>query len=268
MVGDMDSRQLRVDVQSVAKTFYQRAGKGEISKVSALEDVSFSVYQREIVGLVGPSGCGKSTILGLVAGLISPSQGQLLVDGEKVAGPSEKIGFMLQKDLLLPWKTVIQNVELGQKIRGVAKEIRREKALGLLDKYGLGEFCLRYPWQLSGGMRQRVSLARTLAIDPEILLLDEPFSALDYQTRLILQQDVYTILREQEKTVIFITHDIGEAITISDRVLVMSRRPGTIKMSLAIDIPPGLDLMTRRKSKQFGDYYQTIWDNLDIPLGS
>ena len=268
MAGDMNSRRVRVNAESVGKTFYQRAGKGQTTEVSALKDVSFSVNEKEIVGLVGPSGCGKSTILGLAAGLIFPSKGRILIDGEKVIGPNEKIGFMLQKDLLLPWKTIIQNVELGQKIRGVPREIRREKALGLLKKYGLAEFCLKYPSQLSGGMRQRVSLARTLVIDPEILLLDEPFSALDYQTRLILQQDVYNILREQEKTVIFITHDIGEAITISDRVLVMSRRPGRIKMSIDIDMPHGLDLMRRRKSKEYGDYYQLIWDNLDIPLGS
>lgn len=234
----------------------------------ALEGTTFQVRDKEIVGLVGPSGCGKSTILSLVAGLGFPTKGQVLLDGERVSGPSEKVGFMLQKDLLLPWKSVAQNVELGQKIRGVPKGERMEKANYLLDRYGLGEFHHKYPWQLSGGMRQRVALARTMAIDPEILLLDEPFSSLDYQTRLILQQDIYNILREQEKTVIFITHDIGEAITISDRVLVMTRRPGKIKMDIPIEMPSTQDLLKRRKTTEFGDYFQLIWDNLEIPLGS
>lgn len=259
---------IRVETKSVGKTFFQRAGKGDGEPVVALEEVTFQVYDKETVGLVGPSGCGKSTILGLVAGLIFPTKGEILVDGQRVSGPSEMIGFMLQKDLLLPWKTVTENVELGQKIRRVPREVRLAKTSTLLHKYGLGEFQRKYPWQLSGGMRQRVSLARTMAIDPEILLLDEPFSALDYQTRLILEQDIYTILKEQEKTVIFITHDIGEAITISDRVLVMTRRPGKIKMEVPIEISVTDDLMKRRKTKEYGDYFQLIWDNLEIPLGS
>lgn len=256
---------VRLDVRDVVKIFAQRTG-GEATQVLALDGVTFQVRDREVVGVVGPSGCGKSTLLGLVAGLIFPTRGEIILDGARVMGPNPKIGFMLQKDLLLPWKTVMDNVELGQKIRRVPKEIRMERTMTLLNKYGLGEFSHKYPWQLSGGMRQRVALARTMAIDPEILLLDEPFSALDFQTRLLLQQDLYNILKESQKTVVLITHDIAEALVMSNRVLVMTKRPGKIKMDLPVELPQTDDLMVRRRSKELSEYFQIIWENLEHHL--
>jgi NitT/TauT family transport system ATP-binding protein len=216
------------------------------------------------VSLIGPSGCGKSTLLNIGSGLLAPSAGEALVDGERVAGPNAHVAFMLQKDLLLPWRTVAENVMFGVEIQGVAASERRRRAQALLEAFNLAEFAGRYPYQLSGGMRQRVALARTLAVDPHVLLLDEPFSAVDAQTRMVLQRDLAQTLQRAGKTALLITHDLIEAVTLSDRVLVMSPRPGRIIDEIAIDLPQRDNPLARRQDAKVHAYVARLMDRLDI----
>lgn len=213
----------------------------------AVKDLNLRIEGGEVVSIIGPSGCGKSTLLNMGSGLYLPSEGTVKVNNKVVTAPLREVAFMLQKDLLMPWRTIRKNVELGMEIEGTNKEERRRKADELLKKCHLGGFGDHYPYQLSGGMRQRAALARTLAVDPQILLLDEPFSALDAQTKMILQQDLARTLFEENKTALFITHDLIEAIALSDRVLVMSERPGTIIEEITIDLPHREDPMKRRQ---------------------
>lgn len=182
-----------------------------------LLDINLDVSEGEFIGIVGPSGCGKTTILSIIAGLIKPTSGEVFIEGKKVEGPSSKVGYMLQQDHLFEWRTITQNVLLGLEIQGKLNEKSKENVIRLLETYGLGEFKNHYPHQLSGGMRQRVALIRTLAINPKILLLDEPFSALDYQTRLALSDEIGTIIKKEKKTALLVTHDIAEAVSMSDR---------------------------------------------------
>ncbi len=235
-------------------------------ETEALQGLSFRVEDNEFVSLVGPSGCGKSTTLSLLAGLLSATAGQVLVDGEEVRGINSKIGYMLQEDYLFPWRTILDNVLLGLEIRGEVDSNVNRKAYSLLEDYGLKEFADYYPNQLSGGMRQRVALARTLISEPEILLLDEPFSALDYHTKLALEDEMAQILRQEEKTVILVTHDIGEAIAMSDRVLVFTKRPGKIKTEYNIDLTIDGEYSTfkARESAEFSEYFNSIWKELDL----
>jgi NitT/TauT family transport system ATP-binding protein len=213
---------IRLEYRNVTMRFAQGAGR----TLTAVQEVSFTVGDGEVVSLIGPSGCGKSTLLNIgSSGLTAPSEGEAFVDGERVQGPNAHVAFMLQKDLLLPWRTVAENVMFGVEIRGVAPDERRRRAQELLENLKLAEFSGHYPHQLSGGMRQRVALARTLAVDPSVLLLDEPFSAVDAQTRMVLQRELAQTLQRAKKTALLITHDLLEAVTLSDRVLVMSRRP-------------------------------------------
>ena len=214
---------IRLEYRDVTMRFAQSAGP-----LTAVSGVSIAVRDGEVVSLIGPSGCGKSTLLNIGSGLTAPSEGQAFVDGERVEGPNAHVAFMLQKDLLLPWRTVVENVMFGVEIQGVAAAERRRRAEALLENLKLAEFSGHYPHQLSGGMRQRVALARTLAVDPTVLLLDEPFSAVDAQTRMVLQRELAQTLKRAGKTALLITHDLLEAVTLSDRVLVMSRRPGRI----------------------------------------
>ena len=203
----------------------------------ALAPTDLSVRPGEFVSLVGPSGCGKSTLFNLISGLIRPDQGHVLIDGIDVTGRPGHVGYMLQKDLLLPWRSVVDNITLGAALtRGVTK-CDRNKAIDAARRYGLGEFLDHYPHALSGGMRQRVALMRTLATAQDVLLLDEPFGALDAQTRLEMQQWLLEVWGETQRTVLFITHDIDESIFLSDRILVMSPRPGRIVAELAVDLP-------------------------------
>jgi NitT/TauT family transport system ATP-binding protein len=232
----------------------------------ALENLTFRVSDGEVVGLVGPSGCGKSTTLKLIAGLDFPDEGTVIVDDREVQKPDLSVGFMLQKDLLLPWKTVLENAELGLTIRGLPKHERQERATAILTKYGLGDFVQYLPHQLSGGMRQRVALARTMAIDPKILLLDEPFAAVDFQTKLLLQQDLLAILEQTRMTVLYITHDIGEALSLCSRVLVMSHRPGRIKSEHLVTIPHAISVVEKRNHPSFNRLFQSIWQDLDVDL--
>ncbi|MGI5838136.1 MAG: ABC transporter ATP-binding protein [bacterium] len=234
-------------------------------ETAALADISFVVRDGEFISIVGPSGCGKSTLLSVIAGLVRPTVGRAYIDGSEVSEPSRKIGYMLQQDYLFEWRTIFGNALLGPEIQGKATPETRRRVSTLLDKYGLGAFKDHYPRQLSGGMRQRAALIRTMAVDPEIFLLDEPFSALDYQTRLTLEGEVHQILRQAGKTVILVTHDISEAISLSDRVIVISRRPGTIKSDHPIRLTgTHLTPFTAREAPEFNTYFDLIWEELDV----
>ncbi len=252
----------RIEFRGVEKRFAQRAGGGE--PITAVTGVTFSVADGEVVALIGPSGCGKSTILNMGAGLYLPSAGEVFVDGARVDRPNPQVAFMLQKDLLLPWRTIQQNAEFGLEIRGVAAAERRERAGALLAKCHLQGFEQHYPYQLSGGMRQRAALARTLAVDPVVLLMDEPFSALDAQTKMVLQQDLARTLATERKTAVLITHDLLEAIVLADRVLVMSKRPGTIIEEIRVDIGARSEPMQRRREPRAQAYAARLMELLHI----
>ena len=227
----------------------------------AIQDLSFTVNEGEFVSIVGPSGCGKTSVLSLLMGLIPPNSGTVTLMGQP-AGACKSVGYMLQRDHLLDWRTVEENVLLGLQVKHMCTSERRERALGLLERYGLGAFCSHYPRALSGGMRQKVALIRTLALDPQLLLLDEPFSALDYQTRLRLADEVYDIIRREHKTAILVTHDISEAISMSDRVLVFSDRPAHLKSEHEIPFDPADPPLDRRNDPRFAGYFNTIWKEL------
>src|SRR5580658_3417903 len=252
---------VRLEYRNVTMRFAERTGQGMLT---AVRGVSFSVRDGEVVSLIGPSGCGKSTLLNIGSGLTAPSEGEAFVDGGRVAGPNAHVAFMLQKDLLLPWRTVAENVMFGVEIQGVPAAERRQRAQALLENFNLAEFSNHYPYQLSGGMRQRVALARTLAVDPHVLLLDEPFSAVDAQTRMVLQRDLAQTLRRAGKTALLITHDLIEAVALSDRVLVMSPRPGRIIDEIAIDLPQRDNPIARRQDAKVQAYVARLMDRLDI----
>ena len=251
---------VRLEYRNVTMRF----GQGPGQSLTAVQNVSLAVGDGEVVSLIGPSGCGKSTLLNIGSGLAAPSEGLALVDGERVEGPNAHVAFMLQKDLLLPWRTVAENVMFGVEIQGVAPAERRRRAQALLENMKLAEFSAHYPHQLSGGMRQRVALARTLAVDPSVLLLDEPFSAVDAQTRMVLQRELAQTLKRAGKTALLITHDLLEAVTLSDRVLVMSRRPGRIIDEITVDIPDRDDPLQRRGHPQVNAIIERLMQRLDI----
>jgi len=255
------STPIRLEYRNVTMHF---AGKHAGSEITAIRDVSFSLRDAEVVALIGPSGCGKSTLLNIGSGLYRPSQGEAYVDGERVTAPNAHVAFMLQKDLLLPWRSIIDNVTLGLEVQGRRLGERVAPAHKLLQSFGLAEFAKYYPHQLSGGMRQRVALARTLAVDPTVLLLDEPFSAVDAQTRIVLQRDLASTLKRAGKTALLITHDLNEAVLMSDRVLVMSQRPGHIIDEIAIELPNRDDPIARRQYAKVGDYVASLMDRLEI----
>ena len=251
----------RLEFRNLAMEFVKAGGR---ERLAALEDVSFTVLDGEIVSLIGPSGCGKSTLLNIAAGLALPTRGQAFVDGEPIDGPNAHIAFMLQKDLLLPWRSIAENVALGMEIRKSDPREAKRKARALLESFGLSGFEAQYPHQLSGGMRQRAALARTLAVDPSVLLLDEPFSAVDAQTRIILQQDLARTLNNARKTALLITHDLVEAVILSDRVLVMSGRPGRIIDEIAIEIGDRANPIARRRDPRVAHYVGRLMDRLGI----
>lgn len=227
-------------------------------EIKAIDEVSFDVYNGEFIAIVGTSGCGKSTLLSIIAGLTKASDGAIIYDIDKPV-----IGYMLQEDALFEHYNILNNVLLGLKIQNKLNDKSRMKAIDLLKKYNLIEFKDKKPSELSGGMKQRVALIRTLAIDPDILFLDEPFSALDYRTRLNVSDDVYKIVKENKKTTIMVTHDIGEAISMADRIIVLSKSPAIIKNIYKIDIDKKLLPTLRRKDKKFNDYYDLIWNVLE-----
>ena len=221
----------------------------------ALENASFSVSEGEFVAIIGPSGCGKTTLLSLAAGLLSPTKGKVITDGCS-------FGYMLQKDELFPWRTIEKNIFLPLEIKGDNTPAQRARALALAEKYGLKNFLKNYPSSLSGGMRQRAALIRTLAVNPDILLLDEPFSALDYQTRLSVCDDVYRIIREEKKTALLITHDISEAISVADEIFVLSRRPAKVVAKHTISFPES-EPLKRRENKEFSRWFEVLWKELN-----
>jgi len=234
-------------------------------EIEVIRDLTFSVYEGEFLAIVGPSGCGKTTVLSLIAGLIAPSSGQVLIDGEPVEGHHDKVGYMLQRDHLFEWRTIEENILLGLQVKRICNRQTRQKALDLLNKYGLGEFKTYHPHQLSGGMRQKVALIRTLAVDPEILLLDEPFSSLDYQTRLVLSGEIVDIIRREKKTAVLVTHDLAEAISMADRVLVLSPRPASIKAEVRIELgDENTTPLMKRKDPVFQKYFDNLWKELSV----
>jgi NitT/TauT family transport system ATP-binding protein len=249
-----------VEVHNVGMKYQSLNGE-----ITAIENITLSVQDGEFVSIVGPSGCGKSTLLSIISGLLPSSSGTVLLLGEKVTGTSPKIGYMLQKDHLFDWRTILQNVMLGLEIRKAVTPKAKEQAHRLLETYGLFEFKNKFPNQLSGGMRQRVALIRTLVTNPQILLLDEAFSALDYQTRLAVNDDIYSIIKRENKTAILVTHDIGESISMADRVVVLSKRPGTVKTIYDIDLRiQNRTPLSSREAPEFQHYFQRIWKELDI----
>lgn len=232
------------------------------SETQAIKDTSFEIENGEFVSIVGPSGCGKTTILTMICGLLKPTKGQILIDNEPVTKVSTNVGYMLQRDNLFEWLSVNQNIMLGSKINHNKNCLSKEKLKELLKKYGLAGFEKSKPNELSGGMRQRVSLIRTLALNPKILLLDEPFSALDYQTRLSVQNDIHSIIKSEEKTAILVTHDIAEAITMSDKIVVLTKRPGTVKKIIKLDFDKNMTPLERRDSPLFNTYFKSLWEEL------
>ena len=229
-----------------------------------LNDINFSLEQGTFTAIVGPSGCGKSTILNLISGLIRPEKGQILIKGHPVSGPDRNIGYMLQKDHLFEWRTVRSNVLLGLEIRHRATPENTARVDALLEAYGLAPFRNARPSELSGGMRQRAALIRTLALDPALLLLDEPFSALDYQTRLNVADDIGQIIRTEQKTALLVTHDISEAVSMADRVIILSRRPARIRRIVPVTFAlPERTPMACRDAPEFKTYFNLIWKELN-----
>jgi len=243
-----------VQVSNLALTY--QSAEGEIE---AIRDLSFSVADGEFVSVIGPSGCGKSTLLSIIAGLLSPTAGEIRLAGDG------SIGYMLQKDSLFPWRTIRRNVLLGAEIKGGGLRAAEKYADSLLKTYGLWEFRDCFPGQLSGGMRQRAALIRTLAVRPQLLLLDEAFSALDYQTRLAVADDIYSIIRREGKTAMMVTHDISEAVSLSDRVIVLTKRPAVIKSIYDIRFAAGRKSPLQcREEPEFRGYFNQIWRDIDV----
>lgn len=249
-----------LEVDGVRQTYQTLAGE-----TVALENITFSMEKGEYYSLVGPSGCGKSTLLSIIAGTLAPTAGRVTIAGQTVDGPSPHIGYMLQQDNLLEWRTIRQNVLLGLELRHQLTPEMRDRADHLLETYGLAGFAGSHPSQLSGGMRQRAALIRTLAVNPDILLLDEAFSALDYQTRLEVTEDVYRIIRQEKVTALMVTHDIPESICMGDAVLILSPRPAVIREKLPIqfDLPVRSPLRCR-SCPEFAGYFNHIWKELGM----
>ena len=247
-----------LEVKNISKKYQNKK-----DETLALQNVNFRVKKGEFVSIIGPSGCGKSTLLSIIAGLEEKSEGEIYIEGEKITGMSPKIGYMLQRDCLLEWRTIWSNVMFGLEVKGKKDENTVEYVENLLKKYELYDFKDKYPSELSGGMRQRAALIRTLAINPTILLLDEAFSALDYQTRIMVTNDIYSILRKENITALIVTHDISEAISMSDRVIVLSSRPGTVKDIHKIDFEiTDRTPLNCRESPKFSKYFNTLWKEL------
>lgn len=249
----------RIAVQGLMKCF--STGSGQFT---AVDNVSFDVRQGEFVALLGPSGCGKSTILNMVAGLLPRSGGRILIDDDEVepGRMNRKVGYVFQRDTLFPWRTVEQNIGYGLEIAGVAKAERAERVAKAVDRAGLTGFAQTFPRMLSGGMRQRVALMRTLILEPEILLMDEPFGALDTHTKLEMHKTLLEIWERERQTVLFVTHDLGEALTLASRIILLSARPGRLKEDFDVAIPRPRDPVGLRETAEFGRLYSHIWHSL------
>lgn len=239
-----------IKIKNIKKTFFSDQGE-----VQVLDDINFSIFDNEIVAILGPSGCGKSTILNILSKLETVTSGDIIING--------KLGYMFQKDNLMDWRNIFNNIILGLEINHLKNEENLNYVDQLLEKYQLKDFKNYYPKELSGGMRQRVSLIRTLALKPDLLLLDEPFSALDYQTKLFVQNDVYSIIKQEKKAALIVTHDISEAIALSNRIIILSHRPCKIKSVITIDFDQNLTPLERRTSAKFNDYFKLIHQELN-----
>lgn len=249
-----------LEVKNITKKYQNKEGE-----ILAIQNVNLRVKKGEFVSIIGPSGCGKSTLLSIIAGLEDKTSGKIYIEGEEIEGISPKIGYMLQRDCLLEWRSILSNTMFGLEIKGKKDKESKAYVEELLKKYDLYDFKDKYPSELSGGMRQRVALIRTLAVKPKILLLDEAFSALDYQTRIMVTNDIYNILRKEGITTLMVTHDISEAISMSDRVVVLNARPGTVKDIHKIDF----DMENRnpincREKPIFSQYFNTLWKELGV----
>ena len=248
-----------MDIRHVSYPYHTMQGE-----TPALSNINFTVHKGDFLAIVGPSGCGKSTLLSLLAGLLEPEQGSVFLYGQKVSQKrNHAIGYMLQQDHLFEWRTVLKNVLLGLEIQKKISPEAKESVLDMLKTYGLYKFKDSRPSQLSGGMRQRAALIRTLALNPEILLLDEPFSALDYQTRLTVGDDIGSIIKKEGKTAILVTHDLSEAISLGTQIIVLSKRPAGIKAIIPIHFPESASALERRNSPEFKDYFNKIWKELN-----
>jgi NitT/TauT family transport system ATP-binding protein len=243
------------------------AYEGRRDRIDVLNNVSFSCKEDEIVAVVGPSGCGKSTLLSLATGLRTADAGEVLIAGQRVSGPSRLIGMLFQQNTLLPWRSVQENVELGLEIRGESRAVRATRAQKLIRQYGLDGFERKYPHALSGGMQKRTALIQTLAMEPKVLLLDEPFAALDAQTRLVIENDVVRICRAGKRTMLLVTHDIAEAISMADRVVVLSKRPAAVKE--VFEIPFSRDAKSVADVPgmiEFSAYFRRVWEALEVSV--
>lgn len=250
----------KVDIKHIYMNYHSLKAETE-----AIKDINFTVEEGEFVSIVGPSGCGKSTVLNIIAGLLKPSSGAVRLEGNECNSISEKIGYMFQKDHLFEWLSVWDNVALGLKIQHRLTAEAKNKINHLLESYKLWNFRNHHPDELSGGMRQRVALIRTLSLDPEVLLLDEPFSALDFQTRLKVSDEIFQIIKQEDKTAIMVTHDISEAVSMSNRVIVLSRRPATVKRIFDINFDEEFNTpLKRRNAPEFRIYFNNIWKELDF----
>ena len=248
----------KLEVNGLSYSYHSMDGETQ-----ALSNISFSVAPGEFLAVVGPSGCGKSTLLSIISGLLKPSEGTVPLDGTPVVSGDTRIGYMLQKDHLFEWRTILSNACLGLEIQKKLNKENLEKVHKLLSTYGLEAFADARPSELSGGMRQRAALIRTLALEPDLLLLDEPFSALDYQTRLAVCDDISTIIRSRKKTAILITHDLSEAVSVADRILILTKRPGRIKDTLEISFPDHVaSPLMRRNCPEFSSYFNEVWRKL------
>lgn len=248
-----------LQVNRVSKEFVDRRSK---STVRALDEINLEVQKGEVICILGPSGCGKSTLLNIVAGFLPPSGGEVRVDGRPVVEPGPDRGFVFQEFALFPWRTVLQNIEFGPVLKGMEKADRHARARELIQRIHLTGFEDKFPFELSGGMKQRVGIARALANDPEVLLMDEPFGALDAQTRRVMQEELLKLLGETKKTVLFVTHAIDEAIVLADRVMIMTARPGQVKALLGVDLPRPRE----RTSPEFNELYRTMDDLIRVEV--
>jgi len=252
------SGRVRISIRDLSKTFTEGA-----REVPAVAGVSFDIHDQEFVAIVGPSGCGKSTILNMIGALVAPSGGRILVDGRQVTSdPPPGVGYVFQKETVFPWRTVERNIALGLEYRGLAASERAARVREAIKLAGLEGFEEAFPATLSGGMRQRVALMRSLIVEPEILLMDEPFGALDTHTKLDLHGELLTLWEAKHQTVVFVTHDLSEAITLADRVIVMTRRPGRIKLIYDVKLPRPRDVIKIRESEEYLREYGQIWHAL------
>lgn len=242
-----------LEIRDLSKTYYTKE-----EEVLAIDKIDLDIKEDSIIAIVGPSGCGKSTLLNIIGGLDNKTSGDI-----KFLNNKNNIGYMFQTDCLFPWLTILDNCLIGLKVKKKITSEDKEYVIKLLDNYGLGEFIYSYPSSLSGGMKQRVALIRTLAINPDILLLDEPFSALDFETRQLVSDDVYKIIKKEHKSTIIITHDIEEAIAFADKVIVLSKRPAVIKKIFDIKLIDSSTPINNRKCINFNDYYEEIWQEFE-----